>query len=270
MIGSIIGDIVGSIFEHRNIKITDFKLFNFGARFTDDTVLTIATADAILNNLPYDIAFRKWGRNYPARGYGSHFEEWLCSKDPRPYNSWGNGSAMRVGPIGFAFNDIEEVLEEAKRSAEITHNHPEGIKGAQAIAAAIFLARTGSTKSEISEHITEKFGYDLNRTVDEIRPDYKFDISCQGSVPEAIICFLDSSDFENCIRLSISIGGDSDTIACMAGGIAQAYYKFISPELIDIARENLPKEMINILDEFEKVDLNQNFQLNLKKSNHDS
>ncbi len=251
MIGSIIGDIVGSVFEHRNIKTTDFKLFNFGARYTDDTVLTIAIADAILHHLPYDLALSEWGQRYPGRGYGNNFDTWLYSKDPRPYNSWGNGSAMRVSPIGFAFDDMERVLKEAKRSAEFSHNHPEGIKGAQAIAAAVFLARSGSSKSEIRDFITNKFDYDLNRTVEEIRPGYKFEISCQGSVPEAIICFLDSNDFENCIRLAISIGGDSDTIACMAGGIAQAYYRSIGPEIVSTAKENLAEEMIVVLDKFE-------------------
>lgn len=253
MIGSIIGDIVGSVFEHRNIKITNFKLFNFGARFTDDTVLTIAIADAILNNQPYDVALQNWGQRYPGRGYGNHFNSWLYSEDPRPYNSWGNGSAMRVSPIGFAFDDLERVLMEAKKSAEVSHNHPEGIKGAQAIAAAIYLARTGSSKKEIRDFITNKFNYNLNRTVEEIRPGYKFDISCQASVPEAIICFLDSSDFENCIRLSISIGGDSDTIACMAGGIAQAFYNSISPEVVTTAKEMLPGEMLSILNEFKQT-----------------
>ena len=253
MIGSIIGDIVGSVFEHRNIKTTDFKLFNFGARYTDDTVLTIAIADAILHDLPYDLALRKWGQKYPGRGYGNHFDTWLYSEDPRPYNSWGNGSAMRVSPVGFAFDDIEQVLKEAKRSAEVSHNHPEGIKGAQAIAASVFLARTGSSKSEIRDYITNKFNYNLDRTVEEIRPGYKFDISCQGSVPEAIICFLDSSDFENCIRISISIGGDSDTIACMAGGIAQAFYKSISPEVAATAKEMMPDEMRSVIKDFEKA-----------------
>ncbi len=251
MIGSIIGDIVGSVFEHRNIKITDFKMFNFGSRFTDDTVLTIAIADAILNNLSYETSLKKWGQNYPGSGYGKNFEQWLYSKHPEPYNSWGNGSAMRVGPVGFAFDNLDRVLEEAKKTAEVTHNHPEGIKGAQAVATAIFLARTGSTKTEIKAYISDKFQYNLKRTVEEIRPGYKFDISCQGSVPEAIICFLDSRDYESCIRLSISIGGDSDTIACIAGGIAQAYYKFIPPNLVSSAREKLPEEMIGILDEFE-------------------
>ena len=253
MIGSIIGDIVGSVFEHRNIKITNFKLFNFGARFTDDTVLTIAIADAILNNQPYDVALQKWGQRYPGRGYGNHFDSWLYSEDHRPYNSWGNGSAMRVSPIGFAFDDLKGVLMEAKKSAEVSHNHPEGIKGAQAIAAAIYLARTGSSKKEIRDFITNEFNYNLNRTVEEIRPGYKFDISCQGSVPEAIICFLDSNDFENCIRLSISIGGDSDTIACMAGGIAQAFYKSFSPEVVATAKEMLPGEMLCILNEFKQT-----------------
>jgi len=215
--------------------------------------LTIAIADAILNNLPYETALRKWGQNYPGSGYGNQFEHWLYSENPIPYNSCGNGSAMRVSPVGFAFDNLDRVLEEAKRTAEVTHNHPEGIKGAQAIAAAIFLARTGSTKLEIKAYISDKFQYDLNRSVEEIRPVYRFDISCQGSVPEAIICFLESSDYESCIRLSISIGGDSDTIACIAGGIAQAYYKFIPTYLVTIAREKLPEEMIGVLDEFEGI-----------------
>jgi len=231
MLGAIAGDIIGSIYEGRksNIKSKDFPLFKERNSFTDDTVLTVAVADTILNNGDYCQNLKQYSFRYPYAGYGGNFKKWLWSDSNEPYNSWGNGSAMRVSPVGFAFNDLETVLTEAKKSAEVTHNHPEGIKGAQATAAAIFLARTGKSKEEIKSYIEEKFGYNLQRTIDEIRPNYRFDVSCQGSVPESIIAFLDSTDFEDAIRNAISIGGDSDTIACICGGIAQAFYGLPEP-----------------------------------------
>lgn len=251
MIGAIIGDVIGSIYEWRNIKSVDFHLLNSNSRFTDDTVLTIAIADAILNNIDFKIAVKKWGRMYPHAGYGGHFKKWLSSETNEPYQSWGNGSAMRVSSVGFAFNTIEEVLNVAKQTAEITHNHPEGIKGAQATAVAIFLARNGSSKTEIKLFIENNFNYNLSRKIDEIRPSYKFDVSCQGSVPEAIISFLESTDFESAIRLAISLGGDSDTIACITGGISQAFYRQIDNDLCDFVKTKLTLEMIEIVEKFE-------------------
>jgi ADP-ribosylglycohydrolase len=232
IIGAIAGDIIGSAYEFHNVKHVDFELFPRGTYFTDDSVLTIATMAALMRQNDYAQAYRYFGRKYPHRGYGDHFRKWLNSANPKPYNSWGNGSAMRASPIGWHCESMEETLAQARRSAEVTHNHPEGIKGAQAAAAAVYLARTGACKEDIKSFITSTFAYDLSRSVDEIRPDYDFDVSCQGSVPEAIVAFLDSVDFEHAIRLAVSIGGDSDTIACITGGIAQAFYRDIPEHII--------------------------------------
>ena len=224
MLGDIAGDIIGSVYQMVNIKTTDFPLFHEHCRFTDDTVLTVALADSLLHGIPYVDLLKRYYRAYPRAGYGGMFHRWATSDDPQPYNSFGNGSAMRVSPVGFAFGRLEEVLEQAKRSAEVTHDHPEGIKGAQAVASAVFLARTGRDKDHIQAYVETVFSYDLGRPLDQIREIYEFDVSCQGSVPQAIRAFLESKDYEHAVRLAISIGGDSDTIACMAGGIAQAYY----------------------------------------------
>ena len=252
ILGAIAGDVIGSVFEWDNVKTTNFPLFRKKSSFTDDTVLTVATMDAIVHKKDYTKVYQSYGRRYPMRGYGGNFKKWLITPRPKPYNSWGNGSAMRVSPIGWAFDAIEEVLEEAKKSAEVTHNHPEGIKGAQAVAAAIFLARTGESKRAIKTYIETMFDYDLDRTIEAIRPDYKFDVSCQGSVPESIIAFLESTDYENTIRLAISIGGDSDTIACIAGSIAQAFYKEIPNEIVVDTMLKLPGEMVKVVQEFSK------------------
>ena len=250
MIGAILGDIIGSVFEGKNVKTTDIQLKNFGARITDDSVLSIAIADALLTDRNYEQKLISWARKYPWAGYGGNFHRWMTAKEQQPYNSWGNGSAMRVSAVAYAFNDLASVLEETRKTALPTHNHPEGIKGAEAIAAATFLARKGESKFQIKTFIEEEFGYDLDRTIEEIRPDYKFDVSCQGSVPEAIIAFLDSMDYESCIRLAISLGGDSDTIACMAGGIAEAHYGIIPDELLEFANKRIPKEMKELLMDF--------------------
>jgi ADP-ribosylglycohydrolase len=251
MIGAIAGDIIGSVFESHNVKTTSFPLFSIRSRFTDDTVLTVAVADSILRKIDYATSFKHFGKKYPHAGYGGAFLQWMHFTSSHPYNSWGNGSAMRVSPVGFAFNTIDSVLREAKKSAEVTHNHPEGIKGAQSTALAIFLARSGKSKEEIHLEISDRFDYNLRRTLDEIRPGYRLDVSCQGSVPEAIIAFLESNDFEDAIRKAISIGGDSDTIACIAGGIAQAFYKTVPREIVSEARKRLPDEFLFILDEFD-------------------
>lgn len=224
MIGAIAGDIIGSVYEWNNIKTKRFDLFRSDCFFTDDTVLTVALAESILTGTDYTSLLKAYYHRYPDAGYGGFFHQWARAHDCRPYNSWGNGAAMRVSAVGFAFNTLDEVLVRAAEYTAVTHNHPEGIKGAQATAAAIFLARTGSTKADIRQYTVANFHYDLSRSVDEIRPAYGFDESCQGTVPQAIVCFLESTDFEDAIRNAISLGGDSDTLACIAGGIAQAQY----------------------------------------------
>lgn len=250
MLGAIAGDIIGSVYEANPIKTTDFPLFSKYSRFTDDTVLTVATAQALMKGFDYATAYRRFGRAYPRAGYGATFINWLMIDDAPPYNSWGNGSAMRVSPVGFARDLVEDVLQEAKKSAAVTHNHPEGIKGAQATALAIFMGRKGDTKDDIRLVISQKFGYNLNQTIEAIRPTYFFDVSCQGSVPQAIIAFLQSDDVESAIRLAVSLGGDSDTLACIAGAIAHAYYNDISPEIVNGVRSRLPREFLLILAEF--------------------
>jgi ADP-ribosylglycohydrolase len=250
MLGAIAGDIIGSVYESGWMKSTDFPLFTSESTFTDDTVLTVAVADCVLHNKDYAETFKKYGRRYPNAGYGGMFRRWLHNSASLPYNSYGNGSAMRVSAVGFAGNTIEEVLAEARRSAEVTHNHPEGIKGAQAIASAIFLARTGKGKKEITRHIEAQFGYNLGQTLDEIRPSYHFDDTCQGSVPQAVIAFLESTDYEDAVRKAVSLGGDSDTLACMAGGLAQAYYKHIPNRIVWQVRQILDKDLLVIVDEF--------------------
>jgi ADP-ribosylglycohydrolase len=243
MLGAIAGDIAGSIYESRRTKSKDIQLFGGFSTFTDDTVLTVAVADAILTDRDYARAIKSYARRHPWRGYGGGFRAWVAKSGYEPYNSFGNGSAMRVSPVGFAFDSEAEVLQEARRSAECTHNHPEGIKGAQATALAIYLARAGADKEAIRRRIQAEFEYDLSRTVDQIRPGYSFDVTCQGSVPEAIGAFLDSTSYEDALRNAISLGGDSDTQACIAGGIAEAYYKDIPPDILRHVKERLSTDL---------------------------
>ena len=250
MLGAMIGDIVGSVYEWNNIKTTDFVFLKEDCFFTDDTVLTAATAKALITGMSYTEAYQDFARRYPGRGYGGNFSHWIYAENPQPYNSWGNGSAMRVSPVGFAFDTVAEVLEEAQRSAEVTHNHPEGIIGAQATALAVLLARQGASQADIREEISTRFGYDLERTLAEIRPGYKFDVSCQGSVPEAIIAFLESEGYEDAVRKAISIGGDSDTIACITGGIAEAFYGGVPERIAEQGRSFLPDEFCQIVNDF--------------------
>lgn len=250
MIGAIAGDIIGSVYEHRQIKTKDFPLFDARCTFTDDTVLTVAIADAILSGKPYLDSVRRIGRRYPDVGYGGSFIGWLYSPDARPYNSWGHGSAMRVSPIGFALTTEDEVLDQARATAEITHNHPEGVKGAQATALAVFLARTGADKESIRSRIASQFEYDLDRTVDDIRPSYAFDISCQGTVPEAIIAFLDSDSYEDAVRNAVSLGGDSDTLACITGGIAEALYGGVPDGIRTKVKELLTPDLWSVTQAF--------------------
>ncbi len=228
MLGAIVGDIVGSIYECKTIRTKDFELFTSESRFTDDTVLTVAIAETILNDSDYTQSLKQYFHRYPKAGYGGRFITWVLADKVEPYNSFGNGSAMRVSPIAYAFDDLETVLREAERSAAVTHNHPEGIKGAQAIAAAIFMARKNHNKSEIKSLIEQKFAYNLSLDLNSVEPA---GVSCQSSVPQAIIAFLASTDFEDSIRNAVFIGGDSDTLACMAGSIAEAFYGGV-PEAI--------------------------------------
>ncbi len=241
MLGAIAGDIIGSVYEGRNIRTTDFPLFISHSRFTDDTVQSVALAHSLLYNEDFTLLLKTYYDHYPHVGYGGTFKEWAKSDSMEPYNSWGNGSAMRVSPIGWAFDTIEDVLEQARRSAEVTHNHPEGIRGAQAIASAIFLARQSQSKEAIRAYIEDTFGYALDDTVENLQQTYVFDVSCQGSVPQAIIAFIASDDYEDCVRKAVSIGGDSDTIACMAGGIAHAFYGGVP--------DKIKREMYSRLDE---------------------
>ncbi len=249
MIGAIAGDMIGSPYEARPMKRTDFPLRV--ARFTDDTVLTIAVAHAILSDGDYAEAMRRFGRRHPDAGYGGSFYHWLWSDAPEPYHSWGNGSAMRVAPVGFAFDRVDEVLSQAERSAAVTHNHPEGIKGARATALAILLARQGADKKEIRSELQSRFGYDLRRSVEAIRPDYGFDVSCQGSVPESVVAFLDSGDYASAVRNAVSLGGDADTMACIAGGIAQAFYRQVPAEIVAAAKKGLTGDLLAVVDRFE-------------------
>jgi ADP-ribosylglycohydrolase len=224
MLGAIAGDVIGSVHEGAGTKTKDFPLFVRDSTFTDDTVLTVAVADSLLGRNSYVEAFHDYFHAYADAGFGGTFFRWAGRRQREPYNSWGNGSAMRVSPVAYAHETLDAVLEEAKRSAEVTHNHEHGIRGAQATAAAIFLARTSHNKDQIRQYTTEKFGYSLDQTLDEIRPNYRFDVSCQGSVPQSIFAFLESNSYEDAIRNAISLGGDADTMACIAGGIAEAFY----------------------------------------------
>ena len=255
MLGAIAGDIIGSIYEGNNIKTTDFLLLNPGCTWTDDTVLTLAVAEVIMKGgaghpTAYVERFHDWYEAYPDAGFGDTFQRWAQRRLTNPYNSWGNGSAMRVSPVAYAFDTLDDVLAEAKVSAVVTHSHPEGIRGAQAVAASIYLARTGSTKSEIKAWLDHNIQYDLDTTVDKIRPTYYFDVSCQGSVPQAIAAFLHSDGFEDAVRKAVSLGGDSDTIACITGGIAEAFYGGVPEKITDFVLANLDQRMSAVVEEF--------------------
>lgn len=262
MLGAIIGDMVGAPFEFdRGNKTKDFQLFSEATEYTDDTVMTIAVAEALLISLnePDDWKREKltkcmqdWGRRYPDAGYGGMFGRWLMAENPRPYNSYGNGSDMRVSAAGWLFKDLNETLRIARLTAEITHNHEEGIKGAEATAAAIFLLRNGYSKEALKDFIVTEFGYDLSRTCDEIRPEYRHVETCQGTVPEAITAFLEGKDFEDVIRTAVSLGGDSDTLTCIAGNMAEAYYG-IPPLIAKQAIERIEPEMRMVLKVFNRV-----------------
>ncbi len=252
MFGAIIGDIVGSTRERNRIKSKDFDLFPPGSRFTDDTVLTVAVADSMMNHKGFFETFNYYCSREIERGYGKRFREWLASSEKKPYGSFGNGSAMRVSPVAWYLDRRKEMQHAAMCSAAVTHDHPEGIKGAQAVAESIFVARNGGTKSEIKDLVSNTIGYDLDRTLDQIRPTYRFNSSCQGSVPEAIIAFLESTNYEDCIRNAISLGGDSDTQAAIAGSIAEAFYGEIPKDLKDRAMTYLNPLVYPIVEQFDR------------------
>lgn len=255
IIGAICGDIIGSPYENMPIKTKDFKLFSPFSTFTDDTVMTIAIAtwlcedmdskDVLIKNL------KNFGNEYPNAGYGGRFYHWLAQSSPEPYGSWANGSAMRVSPCAWVADSLEQTQKLAKLSAIVTHDHPEGVKGALATADAIYLARTGASKEEIRNHVEANYRYDLSRTVEEIRPTYKFEISCAKSVPESIICFLDADDFEDTIRNAVSLGGDADTQAAIAGSIASAYWD-VPEKIINESINRLDSFLLDYLLDFEK------------------
>ncbi len=256
MKGAILGDIIGSSYEFEEFRNVDFTFFERKSFFTDDSVMTVAVAAAVLsgkngNELKEELIdqMKYWGRKYPNAGYGGTFFRWVLGPDRKPYNSYGNGSGMRVSPAGLCCNTLEETLELAKLTAEVTHDHPEGIKGAQAVAACMFLGRTGSSREEIREFAEKTFGYDLSRTCGEIRKDYTFDVTCQGSVPEAIIAFLEGESFEECVRLAVSLGGDADTLGAMTGAMAEAYYGLgaLEPKLYEYITD---QQMLSVIERF--------------------
>lgn len=267
MYGAILGDIIGSPFEFdRGDKTKDFKLFSRRSHFTDDSVMTLAVCEALLK-VGQDATVKEiedavissmqsWGRRYPHAGYGGYFRRWLTACHPEPYNSFGNGFAMRVSAVGWLYDSLENTRTVAKATANVTHNHPEGIKGAEATASAIFMARNGSSKEEIKKYIENEFHYDLNRTLDEIRPSYHMDETCQKTVPEAIIAFLEAKDFEDAIRNAVSLGGDTDTLGAITGSIAEAYYGI--PEwLMTECRKRINRDMRVVLDDFNDALSNQ-------------
>ena len=252
MFGAIAGDIIGSRFEWDRIKSKDFELFADDSVFTDDTVLTAAIADAFMSRGDYAEYLRRYTHAFPGRGYGSSYYDWAKSSAAGPYSSFGNGSAMRVSAVGWAFNDLESVVSEAERTAIVTHDHPEGVKGAQAVAAAVFLARTGTDKSGIKHMISERFRYDLDRPLDVIRAAYGFDETCQGTVPEALTSFFESDSYEDAVRNAVSLGGDSDTLACIAGSVAGAFYG-VPDAIRREAISRLAPELVRIVERFEST-----------------
>lgn len=246
MLGAIAGDIIGSPYEVQNHKRIEFPLFRSESHYTDDTVLTVATAESILSGEGFAESYREYHLMYPNAGYGPRFIRWARSGSTEPYGSWGNGSAMRVSPVGWAWDTLEEVLDHAARSASVTHNHPDGIKGAQATAAAVFLARSGAGKEAIRDCLRSEFGYSLTASIDVIRPAYRFDLSCIGTVPVAVTAFLESESWEDAVRRAVSVGGDSDTIACITGGIAHAHYG-IPAQIAEMAFMRLDPHLANVV-----------------------
>jgi ADP-ribosylglycohydrolase len=253
MIGAIVGDIIGSVHEGMGTKFPGFPLLDADCRFTDDTILTVAVADKFLRNGNYVDLYHDYFHAYPQAGYGQSFILWAGHRKREPYGSWGNGSAMRVSPVAYVFDSLNEVLSEAARSAEVTHNHPEGIRGAQAVAAAVFLARTGASKAEIRREVERLSGYDLSESLSEIWHTYGFDVSCQGSVPQSIIAFLESRGYEDAVRKAVSLGGDADTMACIAGAIAEAFYGGVPDEISTPAMALLDLPLKDVIGRFRQT-----------------
>lgn len=264
MYGAILGDIIGSPFEFdRGDKTKEFDLFTRGCGFTDDSVMTIAVAEALLAVGPFatieeieeavKASMVDWGNRYPHAGYGRRFRHWLREKDPKPYSSFGNGSAMRVSAVGWLYDSLDRTREVARATANVTHNHPEGIKGAEATASAIFMARNGASKKEIKEYIEKEFQYDLNRTLDEIRPTYHMDETCQKTVPEATIAFLEAEDFEDAIRNAVSLGGDTDTVGAITGGIAEAFFGIPAILIAECKARIDDDRMKSIMEKFDHI-----------------
>jgi len=257
MLGAIAGDMIGSPFEFNNCKSKDFPLFQKKSRFTDDTILTVATADALMNDLDYAETYRDYALRYIEAGFGPRFKRWAKDKEAKPYGSFGNGSGMRVSPVGLIYSDLEEVIVQADRSANVTHDHPEGIKGARVIATAVSAAKNGATKDEIKSLLVGlehecNVGYDYDRSVDECRDEMIWNATCQETVSESVVAFLEGNDFEDCIRNAVSIGGDSDTIAAMTGSIAHAFYKEIPEEIVKEIIERLDEPLLKVVIDFEK------------------
>jgi ADP-ribosylglycohydrolase len=252
MLGAIAGDVIGSVHEGAGTKTKDFPLFTPESTFTDDTVLTVAVADCLLHGRDYVDAFHDYFDAYPAAGFGGTFFWWASSRRRQPYNSWGNGSAMRVSPVAYFGATLDEVLAEARRTAAVTHDHEQGIRGAQATAAAVFLARAGRSKEEIRRYTEEQFGYFLDERLDDLRPTYHFDVSCQGSVPQSILAFLESTSFEDAVRNAISLGGDADTMACIAGAIAEPFYGGVPPAIAAHVLAALDEPLRSVVQEFQE------------------
>jgi len=262
MYGALSGDMIGAPYEFdRGGKTKEFPLFGRESHFTDDSVMTVAAAEALMDSMGQDDdavkaalvkSMKKWGKKYPDAGYGGRFFRWLFGESTEPYGSYGNGSAMRVSSAGWLYETLEETRHFARLTAEVTHNHPEGIKGAEAIASAIFMARTGSTKEEIKEYIIREFGYDLSRTCDEIRPDYHHVESCQKTVPEAVAAFMEGNDFEDVVRTAVSLGGDCDTLTDIAAAMAEAFYG-IPEEILNEVKKRLPEDMLAVAERFQEL-----------------
>jgi ADP-ribosylglycohydrolase len=248
MLGAIAGDIIGSVYEFDPVSSKDFALFTPQSAFTDDTILSVAVAEALLQESDFAATIKRYAQAYPnpMGGYGARFNHWAKSESLAPYDSWGNGSAMRVSAVGFAYDEMDQVLEAAKQSAQVTHNHLEGIKGAQATAAAILLGRQGRSKVDIKAFIESRFGYDLSRTLSAIRPTYQFNESCAGTVPESMIAFLESTDFEDAIRNTISLGGDTDTMGAITGAIAEAFYGGVPDAIAQQALSRLDPPLLSV------------------------
>lgn len=252
LLGAVAGDVIGSAYEHHPLKTTRFELFTPRSDLTDDSILTLAVAEAVLSGRGYGDVILEYAREYPGRGYGGYFLNWVRSSNPHPYNSFGNGSAMRVSPVGWAFNDEQQVLQQAEASAVVTHDHPEGVRGAQAVALAVFLARKGNSREEIKQEITSRFGYDLEQTLDEIRPSYAFDETCQGTVPQAVIAFLESNGYEDAVRKAVSLGGDADTLAAITGSIAEAFYVGVPRAIVREVKLRTPPALWAVIERFSR------------------